>query len=198
MENQTFIILRFIREGIILLTWACLGAYLASLLAQRLPERQQEVEVHMIHALVELKTEPKTIEAPEEEQEEISRTADSARMAEEEETSVSSSGTVPGAGCLTRSKGVAQGPSGKETWYNLPMDGVIKIMRGMGYSEEEYPYRVREDGCKMLGDYIMVGACFDIRPRGTLIETSLGMGIVCDTGAFAATDQTQLDIAVNW
>lgn len=101
-------------------------------------------------------------------------------------------------GKLTKSAGVYNGPSGKETYYNLNMSGVVKIMRGLGYTEEEYPYWVREDGCKMLGDYIMVAACFSIRPRGTIVETSLGKGIVCDTGGFASRNQTQLDIATNW
>ena len=101
-------------------------------------------------------------------------------------------------GGLTKSAGVYNGPSGKETYYNLNMSGVVSIMRSMGYSEEEYPYWVREDGCKMLGDYIMVAANFSIRPRGTIVETSLGQGIVCDTGGFASYNTTQLDIATNW
>lgn len=104
----------------------------------------------------------------------------------------------PPAGGLTKSKGVYQGPSGKETWYNLPMAGVVKIMRGHGFTEEQYPYWVRDDGCKMFGDYIMVAANLDLRPRGTVVETSLGPGIVCDTGSFAKKDTTALDIATNW
>ena len=99
---------------------------------------------------------------------------------------------------LTKQAGVFDGPSGKETYYNLNMSGVVSIMRGMGYTEEEYPYWVRDDGCKMLGDYVMVAASFDIRPRGTILETSLGAAIVCDTGGFAYSNPTQIDIAVNW
>lgn len=96
---------------------------------------------------------------------------------------------------LTRSAGVNQGPSGRETYYNLPMQGVISIMRSIGNNDE---YWVREDGVKMLGDYVMVAAHLPTRPRGSLVPTSLGMGIVCDTGTFALSDHTQLDIAVNW
>ena len=99
---------------------------------------------------------------------------------------------------LTAWSGVNYGPSGKETYYNLWMGGVVSIMRDYGFDEENYPYWVREDGCKMLGPYIMVAANLDLRPRGSLIETSLGMGLVCDTGGFAAYDAYQLDIAVNW
>lgn len=94
--------------------------------------------------------------------------------------------------------GVVQGPSGKETYYNLPMDWIISYMRSLGYDEENYPYYIREDGCKMLGDYIMVAANLELRPRGTIVETSLGLGIVADTGGFASSNPTQLDIAVNW
>jgi hypothetical protein len=115
---------------------------------------------------------------------------------EGKQTSVYSS--TSSSGGLTKSAGVYNGPSGKETYYNLNMSGVVKIMRGLGYSEEDYPYWVRDDGCKMLGEYIMVAACFSIRPRGTIVETSLGQGIVCDTGGFASYNQTQLDIATNW
>ncbi len=94
--------------------------------------------------------------------------------------------------------GTVNGPSGKETYYNLPMGGIISIMRGMGFSEKEYPYWIREDGVKMLGDYVMVAANLNIRPRGSTIPTSLGMGLVCDTGGFASRNATQLDIAVDW
>lgn len=99
---------------------------------------------------------------------------------------------------LNQTNGVVSGPSGKETYYNLPMDGVIAIMRAEGYSEEEYPYWVREDGAKMLGDYVIVATDFSIRPRGTILPTSMGMGISCDTGTFIYEDSYQLDIAVSW
>ena len=99
---------------------------------------------------------------------------------------------------ITKQSGVFNGPSGKETYYNLNMSGVVSIMRGMGYSEEEYPYWVREDGVKMLGDYVMCAAAFSIRPRGSVVETSLGTALVCDTGGFAYYNETQIDIAVSW
>ena len=99
---------------------------------------------------------------------------------------------------ITASSGVANGPSGFETYYNLPMGGVIDIMRGLGYDEANYPYWVRDDGCKMLGSYIMVAANLDIRPYGSILPCSRGMAIVCDTGSFAADNPYQLDIAVSW
>ena len=96
---------------------------------------------------------------------------------------------------LTRSAGVVQGPNGKETYYNLDMSGVVNIMRNMGIVEK---YWVREDGCKMYGDYIMCAADLSIHPRGSLVESSLGTCIVCDTGSFIYQNPQQLDIAVTW
>ena len=99
---------------------------------------------------------------------------------------------------LNASKGTIQGPSGKETYYNLDMTGVISTMRANGFDSETYPYWIRGDGVKMLGNYVMVAANINTRPKGTILETSLGTGIVCDTGGFAETDATQIDIATNW
>lgn len=99
---------------------------------------------------------------------------------------------------LTRSSGVNYGASGRETYYNLDMSGVVATMRRLGYSESQYPYWIREDGCKMLGNYIMVAANLRIRPRGTILETSLGWAIVCDTGGFVKQYPYGLDIATNW
>lgn len=97
---------------------------------------------------------------------------------------------------LTRSGGTFNGPSGKETYYNLNMSGVVRIMQNMGYNN--YSYWVRDDGAKMFGPYIMVAANLEIRPRGTILETSLGTAMVCDTGSFAQSNPRQIDIAVNW
>ncbi len=102
---------------------------------------------------------------------------------------------VTGDGKLTASKGVNYGPSGKETYYNLNMSGVVDIMQNMGYNDQ---YWVREDGVKMYGEYVMVAADLNTHPRGSLVESSLGTAIVVDTGGFAASDPNQLDIATSW
>ena len=99
---------------------------------------------------------------------------------------------------LTKSSGVFYGVSGKETYYNLPMGQVIQNMRDMGYTVEEYPFYIREDGAKMLGQYVICAADLSIRPKGTILETSLGYAIVCDTGSFAQYNSTQIDLAVDW
>ena len=85
-----------------------------------------------------------------------------------------------------------------ETFYNLDMSLVVEYMREAGFSEDEYPYWVREDGCKMLGDYIIIASNLERYSKGTLRETSLGMGIVCDTGTFAKTKPEDVDIATTW
>ena len=103
-----------------------------------------------------------------------------------------------GAGVLTADKGVTQGLLGKETWYNLDMDKIVQSMRNKGYSESEYPYSVRDDGVKCLGDYVIVAADLSKYPRGTIVETSLGQGIVCDTGDFVKTTDVEIDIATTW
>ena len=100
---------------------------------------------------------------------------------------------------LTKSGGVFDGPSGRETYYNLPMGRVISNMRNLGYDVETYPFYVREDGAKCLGEYVMIAADYDIRPIGTVVETSLGYGLVCDTGGFASgVVTTNLDCATAW
>lgn len=96
---------------------------------------------------------------------------------------------------LTKSKGVNYGPIGKETYYNLNMSGVVRVMRNMGFDEVNYPYWIREDGCKMLGPYIMVAANFNYFPRGSVVECSRGIALVCDTGHLG---WTRLDIATQW
>lgn len=142
-------------------------------------------------------TDKSVIEQMQEEERKVeeARIAEEKRKAEEEARKSQSRSYTWNGSVLTPSAGVNYGPSGKETYYNLNMSGVISIMRGMGYTGE---YWVRNDGCKMLGNYIMVAANLSVHPRGSLVETSLGTGIVCDTGGFAAGNPNQLDIATTW
>lgn len=96
---------------------------------------------------------------------------------------------------LTPMGGVYYFGSQKETYYNLDMSSVVEIAHNNGIEGEYY---IREDGCKMLGDYIMIAANQNIHPYGSLVETSLGTGIVVDTGGFAVNNPLQIDIAVSW
>ena len=101
-------------------------------------------------------------------------------------------------GCLTKARGVFIGPSGREKYYNLPMGGVVNNMRSMGYGEAEYPVWVREDGVRMFGPYVMVAANTVIRPKGTILDTSLGEAMVVDACGEALSETDLLDIAVVW
>ena len=96
---------------------------------------------------------------------------------------------------LNRYNGVNRGPSGKETYYNLNMNKIVDAMKRLGVNSE---YWVRNDGVKMYGDYIMCAADLSVYPRGSIVETSLGTGIVCDTGAFVKSTGIALDIATAW
>ena len=96
---------------------------------------------------------------------------------------------------LSRRNGSVNGPSGKETYYNLNMSGCVRNMNRRGYYYEVW---VRNDGVKMFGDYIMCAANLGVHPFGSLVESSLGTCIVVDTGGFAARNAHQLDIAVTW
>ena len=102
---------------------------------------------------------------------------------------------MPSRKTLTASAGRVTGPTNEETYYNLPMSKVVQSMRNRGYSEEEYPYWVRDDGVKMLGEYVIVAADLDLHPKGTVVETSVGQGLVCDTGEFT---EDIYDVATNW
>lgn len=97
-----------------------------------------------------------------------------------------------GGDVLNPSAGVVWYNGHMETYYNLPMGGVLDIMYALGYSGE---YWVRADGVKMFGPYVMVAADFGWLPRGSVVECSLGTAIVCDTGAGG---YGWLDVAVTW
>lgn len=85
----------------------------------------------------------------------------------------------------------------KETYYDLPMSGVMAIAaRECGV--EAY-YTVREDGVKVDAEgYVLVAADLNRYPRCSVVETSLGLGRVYDTGTFAQTNSEQFDLATDW
>ena len=99
---------------------------------------------------------------------------------------------APSGDCLNPEDGINYYYGTLETYYNLPMEGVVDWMHSLGY---DYEYWIREDGVKMFGPYVMVAADYDYEPKGTITETSLGLGIVCDTGEGGWGWH---DIAVNW
>ncbi|MDO4741822.1 MAG: G5 domain-containing protein [Candidatus Saccharibacteria bacterium] len=80
----------------------------------------------------------------------------------------------------------------EETYYDLPMNGVMGFCGGGSY-------RVREDGVKVDSEgYVLVAANLGLYARCSIVQTSLGLGKVYDTGTFALTNPEQFDIATDW
>ncbi len=84
----------------------------------------------------------------------------------------------------------------KETYYNKPMRRIVEKADTIYAVNNQY--WEREDGAKMYGSFIIVAAPFDVYPYGSIIDTSLGKGIVLDTGTFAKINKNQIDIATTW
>lgn len=98
---------------------------------------------------------------------------------------------------LNKRMGVNYFNGQKETYYNLRMTGVIRLLDDMGIPHGEY--WVRDDGAKMLGDYIMLATDTDRIPKGTIWETSLGTGMIVDhCSGSESYPGVWIDVAVNW
>jgi len=95
---------------------------------------------------------------------------------------------------LTAKLGTIQFQGHKETWYNLDMSKVIeRTDKAVGMTGL---YHVREDGVKCYGQFVIVAADPRKHGRYTLVETSLGTGVVLDVHT---TDDAELiDIATAW
>ncbi len=162
-------------------------------------EEQETEATQQVEQAAEAQEQETSAEVKAEEQE-VNEQAAAVQTAEEtktEETQARSSSkdnTYEGEK-LNAVNGMIEGPSGTETYYNLNMSGVVSNMQDMGIQGE---YWVRDDGVKMYGDYVMAAANLDTHPYGTIVDSSLGEAIVVDTGDFAAYDEDQLDIAVDW
>lgn len=80
----------------------------------------------------------------------------------------------------------------RETYYDLPMNVVMGACGGGGYT-------VRVDGAKVDSDgYILVAANLGNYPRCSIVETSMGLGKVYDTGGFAVRHPHGFDLATDW
>lgn len=123
-----------------------------------------------------------------EEEERKAREAEKAKKQQEQTQSVQQYPSGGGGNeVLTPSKGTVWFNGHKETYYNLDMSGVIANAHAMGL---QGGYWVRGDGVKMFGNYVIVAAQL---AKGTIVETSLGTGIVldyCPAGTY--------DLAVTW
>lgn len=99
---------------------------------------------------------------------------------------------------LTKSKGAqywtdSKGVSHRETYYDLPMRVVMGSCGQGGY------YTVRPDGAKVDAQgYILIAANYGNYPKCSIVETSLGLGRVYDTGGFALRHPHGFDLATDW
>jgi uncharacterized protein YabE (DUF348 family) len=98
---------------------------------------------------------------------------------------------------LSKSKGAlyfvdSQGVRHRETYYDLPMNVVIGACGGGTYG-------IREDGAKVdQSGYILIAANYGRYPRCSVVETSMGLGKVYDTGGFAKVHPDGFDLATDW
>jgi len=99
---------------------------------------------------------------------------------------------------LTLSKGAqyfidSKGVSHRETYYDLNMS---VVMNSCGQGGR---YSVRPDGAKVDAQgYILIAANYGNYPKCSLVETSLGLGKVYDTGGFALRHPHGFDLATDW
>ena len=155
--------------------------------------------------VAEIETEETVIEEiPEEIPEEVAETETADTGANEPENEPETVETIElpqepteaAYGVLNKRDGVNYYNGQKETYYNLKMGGVIRLMEDLGIYAD---YWVREDGVKMYGEYVMVATDTRRLPKGTIIDTSLGLAMVCDhCGSAESYPGTWVDIAVNW
>jgi len=106
-------------------------------------------------------------------------------------------GAKPSGNGLTKAKGTfsyrdSKGIVHRETYYDLPMSKVMAACGGGSYT-------VRGDGAKVDKDgYILIAANLSRYPRCSIVETSLGLGKVYDTGGFASRYPDGFDLATDW
>ncbi len=99
---------------------------------------------------------------------------------------------------LTKNKGAqyftdSKGVSHRETYYDLNMSTAMQSCGQGGH------YNVRPDGAKVDGQgYIIVAADYAIYPKCSIVETSLGLAKVYDTGGFVARFPYGFDLATDW
>lgn len=107
-------------------------------------------------------------------------------------------GAKPNGDGLTKGKGVfmftdSKGVVHRETYYDLPMARVMQNCGMGGY------YTVRADGAKVDRDgYIIIAAHLANYPRCSIVETSIGLGKVYDTGGFTSVHPYGFDLATDW
>ena len=99
---------------------------------------------------------------------------------------------------LTKAKGAqqytdSQGVVHRETYYDLNMSTVMQACGQGGH------YIVRSDGIKVDAQgYVIIASNYTRYPRCSIVETSVGLGKVYDTGGFVSRYPDGFDIATDW
>lgn len=99
---------------------------------------------------------------------------------------------------LSRNRGAlfrvdSKGVTHRETYYDLNMHVVMQAC-GQGGR-----YTVRPDGVKVdANGYVIIAANYARYPRCSIVETSVGLGKVYDTGGFVSRYPDGFDIATDW
>ncbi len=164
---------------------------------EKIQDADRPVGFREIKIAGEKGTKSVTYEIERKNDQEINRTEINAIVVTEPKKQVEVVG-VKSTGGLTKSMGVKQFTDSnrvthRETYYDLDMGIVMKNCGAGGY------YRIREDGVKVDADgYVIVAAHLGNYPRCSVVETSLGLGKVYDTGGFAKVHPHGTDIATDW
>lgn len=104
----------------------------------------------------------------------------------------------PKPNALTISKGAqvyvdSDGVAHRETYYDLPMNRAIQSCGATS------AYTIRSDGAKVDQDgYVLVAANLAAYPRCSVVDTSMGLGKVYDTGGFVVRHPYGFDLATDW
>lgn len=164
--------------------------------SQTIEDANRDVTYHDIRTAGVKGTQDVTYEVLVENGVEISRTKIASVVTRQPITEIKVVGAKASGDGLSKNKGVnyftdSSGVTHRETYYDLYMGTVISYCGGS--------YSIRSDGAKVdQNGYVLVAANLSRYPRCSVVETSLGLGKVYDTGGFVSTYPNGFDLATDW
>lgn len=164
---------------------------------EEIADADQPVGYRSVRTAGELGSRSVTYEVKIQDGKEVSRTEIASITTKESKKQVEIIGVKSSGKPLTKSMGVnmftdSKGVTHRETYYDLPMSGVMGFCGGGVYT-------IRSDGAKIdKNGYVIVAAHLGNYPRCSIVETSLGAGKVYDTGGFAIVHPYGFDLATDW
>jgi uncharacterized protein YabE (DUF348 family) len=163
---------------------------------QKILDMDHKIGYHQIKTKGEPGTRLVTFEIEMQDGKEIGRKQIQNVVSKEPASQVEIVGNQPVNG-LSKSKGAqyfvdSKGVKHRETYYDLPMSATMGRCGGGTYT-------IRGDGAKVDRDgYILIAANLGRYPSCSVVETSMGLGKVYDTGGFAAAHPDGFDLATDW